>query len=257
MIRRIASIPISLFPRLSSQFAFVEMQICSNCSFIQTKRPFRDDDIMRLYADYRSSSYNLERIRFEPDYASIAARVGYDEVEVRNRTGALATFLRRNLGSGQTRTILDYGGADGRFIPEIPGRRFVFEVSDVDPIPGVTRIDSEADLGRYAIVLLAHVIEHVPHPLDLVQKVASYVEPEGFLYIETPQEIADGERDGLRRGSLCLDVGIHEHINSYCVPAVERLLDTAGFEVIAVESSPVDVGWAKAIHIRALGRKRS
>jgi hypothetical protein len=52
-----------------------------------------------------------------------------------------------------------------------------------------------------------------------------------------------------------LDLGIHEHINYYCVRAVAALLETAGFSVVAIESAPVDVGWAKSVHIRALGRK--
>lgn len=212
---------------------------------------------MRLYSDYRSPSYNQERAQYEPSYESIATRVGQDEVEVRNRREALASFLRRNIGPNQLHTILDYGGSDGRFIPEISGRRFVFEISDINPILGVTRIDSEANLGRYSIVLLAHVIEHVPHPLDLVRKVASYVEPGGFLYIETPQEVPDKERDGLKRGIRKTQIEIHEHINSYCVPAVNCLLAEAGLQVVAIESSPVDVGWTKAIHIRALGQKRA
>lgn len=256
-IRELALMPLSLVPRLFAQFAFVEIQICTHCLFIQTKRPFHDGDIMRLYLDYRSPSYNQERIQYEPSYAAIAARVGQDKVEIQNRTRALTAFLRRNLGSNQPVTVLDYGGSDGRFIPAIPGRKYVFEVSDVNPIPDVTRINSERDLVTYSLVLLAHVIEHVPHPLDLVRKVASYVEPGGFLYIETPQEISDAERDGLRLGTRRFHVGIHEHINSYCVPAVHHLFEAAGLQVVTIESSSVNVGWAKAIHIRALGQKRT
>jgi hypothetical protein len=52
-----------------------------------------------------------------------------------------------------------------------------------------------------------------------------------------------------------LDIGIHEHINSYCAPAVAALLESAGFTIVAMESAPVDVGWAKSVHIRGLGRK--
>lgn len=248
--------PISPVPRLSTQFAFAEMQICRHCSFIQTKKPFHDDDIGRLYHDYRSPSYNEERIKYEPSYAAIAARVGQDDVEIHNRRAALVAFLERNLGSTQPDTILDYGGSDGRFIPEIPGRKYVFEVSNIDPVSGVTRINSETDLGTYSLVLLAHVIEHVPHPLDLVRKVGSYVKPGGFLYIETPEEISDEGRRRLRNGTHLFHVEIHEHINSYCVPAVNRLFEAAGFQVVAIESSSVDVGWAKAIHIRAIGQKR-
>jgi hypothetical protein len=210
---------------------------------------------MRLYLDYRSPSYNRQRILYEPSYASIAEAVGQHDLEIQGRTAALKDFLNQNLTANYTSTILDYGGSDGKFIPDIPGEKFVYEISDIDPIPGVTRIKSESDLSRYSIVLLAHVIEHVPHPLDLVRKVSSYVQPGGYLYIETPQEITDDDRNLFLHGASPFDIAIHEHINSYCKPAVTGLLESAGLKIVAVQAGKVDVGWAQAIHIRALGRK--
>jgi len=254
-IRDLVSLSMSLFSRLTTPFAFVEMQLCMHCSFIQTKIPFRDEDLTRLYRDYRSPAYNRERIHYEPEYAQIAAAIGQDQREVSTRQAALSAFLHKTLQTSDAHTILDYGGSDGRFIPDIPGSKFVYEISSMDPLPGVTRIKSESELGTYSIVLFAHVTEHVPHPLNLVRKLSAYVEPGGYLYIETPQEITDEQRAALQRSALRLDIGIHEHINYYCVPAVAALLEAAGFTLAAIESAPVDVGWAKSVHIRALGRK--
>jgi hypothetical protein len=254
-IRDLVTLSMSLFSRVTTPFASVEMQLCTHCFFIQTKIPFRDEDIMRLYRDYRSPAYNQERIHYEPEYAQISAAIGQDQREVSTRRSALNTFLHKELQTSEAHTILDYGGADGRFIPDIPGSKFVYEISNTDPIPGVTRIKSESDLGTYSIVLFAHVIEHVTHPLNMVRKLSAYVEPGGYLYIETPQEISDQQRAELQRSAPRLNIGIHEHINYYCVPAIAALLKAAGFTVVAMESAPVDVGWATSVHIRALGRK--
>ena len=240
--------------RLVGQSAFIEMQLCSRCLFIQSKLPFHDDDIMRLYRDYRSPSYNSERIKYEPSYAAIADAVGHDPVELENRISALTAFLRRNLTT-DLHSVLDYGGSDGRFIPDLCASKYVFEVSDIQPVAGVTRVHTDKELASYSLVLLAHVIEHVPYPLDLVRRVAVHVKPGGYLYIETPQEITDDNRDTLRSNALNFDIGIHEHINSYCMSAVSQLIHAAGLHVVAIESSSVDVGWATAIHIRALGQK--
>ena len=253
--RDLVAVPMSFLSRVTSQFAFVEMQVCEHCSFIQTSVPFHDDDIMRLYVDYRSPSYHQQRIWYEPEYAAIAAAVGYDPVEVRTRTTALTAFLRKELRTADPLTILDYGGSDGRFIPDIPGSKYVFEISDIDPVPGVARIRSESELGKYSLVLLAHVTEHATHPLNLVRKLSAYVEPGGHLYIETPQEISDQQRKELRNGVPRFDIPIHEHINSYCLTAVAALLEAAGFTAVAIESAFVDLGWVKGIHLRALGRK--
>lgn len=254
MVRDLVSVPMRFLSRVTSQFAFVEMQVCEHCFFIQTGIPFSDEEIGRLYADYRSPAYHQQRIQCEPEYAAIAEAVGYDPVEVRTRTTALAAFLRKELLTGPV-AMLDYGGSDGRFIPDIPGSKFVYEISDIDPLPGVTRIKAESELGTYSLVLLAHVTEHVTHPLNLVRKLRAYVEPGGHLYIETPQEISDQQRAALQHSALPPDVGIHEHINYYCVPAVGALLEAAGFTIVAIESAAVDLGWAKGTHLRALGRK--
>ena len=254
-IRDLVQVPISLFSRITAQFAFVDMQLCRSCSFIQTAIPFYDDQISRLYLDYRSPSYHQQRTKYEAEYASIAASVGYDPVEIRTRTNALMRFLHKHLQTSDIRTVLDYGGSDGRFIPDIPGCKFVYEISSVEPIPGVTRIKSESELGTYSIVLLAHVTEHVPHPLKLVQKLRAYVEPRGYLYIETPQEISDQQRTDLQNGVAEFDIPIHEHINFYCLSAVAALLEAGGFDLVASEIAPVDLGWAKGVHLRALGRK--
>lgn len=254
-IRDLVTFCMSVVSRVTTPFAFVEMQLCTHCSFIQTKIPFHDEDIKRLYRDYRSPSYNQERIHYEPEYTQIAPAIGQDQREVSTRQAALSLFLGKALPKLDGRTILDYGGADGRFMPNIPGSKFVYEISNTDPLPGITRIRSESELGTYSVVLFAHVTEHVPHPLNLVRKLSTYVEPGGYLYIETPQEISDEQRAGLQRDALRLDIGIHEHINYYCVPAVAALLEAAGFTVVAIESAPVDVGWATSVHIRALGRK--
>jgi hypothetical protein len=255
MVRDVVAVPMSFFSRVTSQSAFVEMQVCEHCFFIQTSIPFSDEEIGRLYADYRTPSYNQQRTKYEPEYAAIADAVGYDPVEVRTRTTALKAFLRKTLGATDPVTILDYGGSDGRFIPDIPGSKFVYDISDLDPVPGVTRIKSESELGAYSLVLLAHVTEHVPHPLKLVQRLRKYVEPGGYLYIETPQELSDQQRTDLQKGDARFDIPVHEHINFYCLPAVSALLEAGGFDIVATEIAPVDLGWVKGVHLRALGRK--
>jgi hypothetical protein len=241
--------------RLYDRQVYVDMQICRRCQFVQAARPFRDDDLMRLYADYRSDTYNEERIHFEPTYAKWAGHVGYDAQEVQVRRNALAKFLQVSLPGTSFPTILDYGGSDGRFIPDLPGSKFVFEISHVEPVPGVTRIVQEKYLGKYSLVLLAHVIEHVSHPLDLIRSVSQYVEPGGFLYVETPQESQDAMLQQMQEGSASPPLGIHEHVNQYSLPAVRALLESAGLELVAMEKEEVNLGWLTGTHIRAIARK--
>ena len=110
----------------------VELQSCLTCSFVQTRFPLSDPDIGRLYADYRSDSYNRERSHYEPNYADVANKVGtYTE---NGMTEALTAWLASRTKLDGT-AILDYGGADGKFLPDLPCQKFVLR-SHIEPAPG-------------------------------------------------------------------------------------------------------------------------
>lgn len=254
-IQRASALPQALLHRVSQPFVFVEMQLCEDCSFLQTRQPFQEEAINRLYVDYRADTYNRERIEYEPSYAAVVEQVGQDEREQKVRVTAATKFLKTYIQPGPDFTILDYGGADGKFLPDLPGRKFVFEISNIEPIAGVTRVHTEAEMGTYSLVQLTHVIEHVVQPLELVKFVANKVAPGGYLYLETPQELTDEIRAQLKSATAALNISIHEHINSYSVKAVSRLMESAGLRLVAIEATEVDVGWATAVHIRALGQR--
>lgn len=242
--------------QLAPTFVAVEMQFCVDCCFIQTRYPFADDAIARLYADYRSESYNRERCHYEPSYAAIADSIGgYTEAGL-DRVPAFARWLQSHadadIGNG---SMLDFGGADGRFLPDFSGPKHVFEISDVPPAESVTRISRESDLKTYSYVQLAHVLEHVPEPLALVRKVAALVEENGYLFVEVPQDLPDQIIDALRSGSGVNSLGIHEHINFYSASAVRKLLEASGLKVVAVEAVTVVSPLTTQPFIRGLARR--
>jgi len=243
------------FQKVYAKSVLIEMQICERCSFIQTKIPFTEDAIGNLYMDYRSDSYNQERIQYESEYAAIASHVGICAKELQIRKVGLTNWLKGKVSPGTKFSMLDYGGANGIFLPDLPGRKYVFDISDIAPADGITRIKTESELGSYPYIQLAHVLEHVPFPLALTKKAASLLEDSGHLYIEVPQELDDDMR--MRLGDLdgTMRLPIHEHINQYCQTAVTELLRSAGLSPIAIQSESVDFGWSKGTIIRGLGRR--
>ena len=234
---------------------FTQIQICLACSFVQTREPLPEPGLARLYADYRAESYNRDRIRYEPHYAAIAAQVGSSQQEIDNRVNSLTAWLSPRLNAGSSFSMLDYGGADGRFLPRLAGRKYVYDISQIEPAAGVERIWNQESLGTYSYVQLAHVLEHVPFPLDLTRKAASYLEPAGHLYVEVPQDLSNDFIAQLARDAGNARVPIHEHINFYCASSAEKLLTSAGLRPVAVETAVVDLGWIKANIVRALGQK--
>lgn len=67
--------------------------------------------------------------------------------------------------------------------------------------------------------------------------------------------MSDFELASLQNGSYHSDILIHEHINKYSQAAIAHLLRAAGLQLIATVADNMDVGWAKAVHLRALGKK--
>ena len=244
-----------IFERIYAKSVLVEMQICESCSFIQTKKPFPEDAIGNLYADYRSDTYNRERIQYEPEYASIAHYVGGSPHEVQTRKAGLTEWLKGKLHPEADFSMLDYGGADGTFLPDLPGRKYVFDISSVAPATGIAKVKNESELGSYSYIQLAHVLEHVPFPLALAKKAASFLADYGYLYIEVPQEVSDDLRTRVARQEKTIRLPIHEHINQYCVSSVSAVVRAMGLSAMAVECELVDLGWNKGTIIRALGRK--
>jgi hypothetical protein len=140
-------------------------------------------------------------------------------------------------------------------LPNLPGEKYVFDISDIEPAEGIKRIRNESDLSSYSYIQLAHVLEHVPHPLALTRKAASFLEHPGYLYVEVPLEISDDTITRLSNGDNTIAVDIHEHINRYSLKSVTALFRSAGLSVVAAETEEVDLGWNKATIIRALGKR--
>jgi hypothetical protein len=255
-IQRMVAGPHKVLSRIRRTHAMVEMQACSFCSFVQSKHPFSDESLGQLYRDYRSETYNHERCRYEPSYKSIAEQVGAGEQETRTRIETLTAWVSQRITPGDRFSMLDYGGADGNFLPRLPGTRYVYEISDIKPVEGIVSIRNESELGSYSYIQLSHILEHVPRPLELVVKVSQRLEPEGRLYIEVPQDFSQSNIDKLVAGSYRGSVPIHEHINLYTEKSAAKLIEAAGLQALDVEVVDLDYGWAKPRCIRVLGRRK-
>jgi predicted SAM-dependent methyltransferase len=253
-LRRIAFLADG-FQKIYGKSVLVEIESCTFCSFIQTKLPFPEEAIGRLYSNYRSDSYNQERIRYEPEYASIASQVGTSNQEVQTRKLGLTRWLTGKLVRDGDFSMLDYGGADGKFLPELPGQKYVFDISDIEPVMGIKRIGSESELSSYSYIQIAHVLEHVSSPLILARKAMSFLKSSGYLYVEVPWELSDEMMSRLANHDKTARLPIHEHINQYSVKSVTELMRSAGLTLEAVETEVTDLGWNKGTVIRALGRK--
>ncbi|MES2355319.1 MAG: methyltransferase domain-containing protein [Pseudomonadota bacterium] len=243
---------------------------CKKCGFRFFDQRFEEDEVGKLYSRYRTDHYFQARNKHEFWYTrKINDSIGKDAGTITQRQAYLTTFLRNHIGDGKLSSVLDYGGDRGQFIPEdVAEERFVYEVSNAVPIPGVQNISSEKELDgrRYQLIMLCHVLEHLSRPSTLVTAAKKLLEDKNaYLLVEVPYEkynlkcysssslyqkfvrVISNTPSFIRkmnemytlffRGKLNMipPLGIlrmHEHINFFDVESLSALLRNSGFKII-------------------------
>jgi hypothetical protein len=230
----------------------MDASVCLNCGFWSTKEPFEDKMLEMLYGNYRSSEYNEERDIFEPGYRdTIAPCLGGDnEAVIRNNR--LVQYLRSvsSFENVKPRTLLDWGGADGRFLPvvEWDAKKYCYDISCSPTVDGVVHLDSLDSIGKFDYVQLAHVLEHVPQPRGILKLVTDHMAPGGFVYVELPLELSATTLP--RSIAECSPtLVVHEHINKFLPMTLEKMFCSLGLRVIDVSVDHYSTEWSDNIEV--------
>jgi len=99
-----------------------------------------------------------------------------------------------------------------------------------------------ATLGRFDVVHMNEVLEHVPDPRQVLRAVDGLLEPGGLVALMVPNDY-NPFQDALRQacGFTPWWVAPPHHINYFDVDTIQRLLNER-FEVVSVETSfPIDM----------------
>ena len=209
---------------------------CSNCGFLFLDIRFSDNELSRLYDDYRGVEYNSLRETYEPGYTlrnnSLNAGIGYIK--------DIETFLAPHLN--HPLTILDWGGDIGKNTPfKSNNETFdIYDISNKDVIAGAKIVSKEEVFSnKYSLIICSNVLEHVPYPSTLLLDIVSAMDNDSILYLETPLEdvVLNNEGD-----LHLLKKHWHEHINFYSEKSLEHLVKNVGLEVLSLKKLQVTAG---------------
>jgi hypothetical protein len=240
------------------------MLSCNSCHGVTPCHEYPYDDLLGLYHDYRSETYDRDRISVEPSYKQIARQVGKHPKEITNRNTAVEGFFRKNQQYFRGGAMIDYGGNDGRFIPPFAYERFErIDVIDASKVSLHTSVDTQkvrciADpqAAAYSFLTCMHVLEHVGNPKAFVQQAAQLLEPGGLMYIEVPVDLTQAMRNDLAQRVVDTTITIHEHINTFDRTSIRTLLSSTGTLTLLDDlEEPIDFGWVTAPIGRFLARK--
>jgi hypothetical protein len=201
---------------------------CRTCGMLFLDIRFSDHELGRLYDDYRGSEYTRLREHYEPGYASRNSQlkegiVYLDEVEA---------FLLPHLTFPLR--LLDWGGDTGKNTPfKAAADPFhIYDISRAPPVPGAAFVDLK-DIARqdYDLIVCSNVLEHIPHPINFMEELSSYMTDDTVLYIEVPLEAfmfhnMNSPDVAERRKHW------HEHVNFFTMKSLECLCANSGLDII-------------------------
>lgn len=169
-------------------------------------------------------------------------------------------------------SVLDFGCGGGYLLNILPAQKKVGV--DINPVArsqarslglSVYSMLDELPPERFSRIISSHALEHVPHPLIVLQSFKSYLAPEGLILLLLP---LDDWRNKSNR--IYHDKDFDHHLYTWTPQTIGNLLKEAGFEIkniiIISDAMPVNaaiirlaqrftflrrfIGWATSVALR-------
>lgn len=194
----------------------IRLKSCRNCSFVIQSPRLTEESLAKYYRSRRAR---------QPD----------DVFERGLRRGAyIGEFLEKNGVVYKSRTIFEAGCGHGGILEYFKrsGCRVAgCDLNKVAAAYGTAKgldirtgsIEALRGLGFNAdMIILSHVVEHLPEPAAFLRDVKGLLNGGGVLYIETPG--LKGEKMNMKRFA---QIG---HLNYFSLDTIRLMVQTAGLE---------------------------
>ncbi|MFK5950590.1 MAG: class I SAM-dependent methyltransferase [Methylococcales bacterium] len=140
--------------------------------------------------------------------------------------------------------LLDLGCGNGTFLLQARSAGYNVVGADFDAravevgckhgldvrLGGIESFDSSVE--QFDVITLAHIIEHVHNPLSLLKACHELLKPSGFLWIETPNIMAEGHR---KFGENWRGLEPPRHLVLFNQKSIKKVLDLAGFSEVEIQ----------------------
>ncbi|NEQ09868.1 MAG: class I SAM-dependent methyltransferase, partial [Moorea sp. SIO4E2] len=217
----------------------VSTYLCKSCGIMRTSPRLDESSLSKFYdQDYRSIYVGHSQA---PDDF-------FEEQESHGRL--IMDFLKPNFKFHENLTVFDVGcGAGGVLIPFKNlgckvfgcdlGSQYLNRGKSIGLILEHGDIKSLDKYGKADLVILCHVLEHFPNPLEELEKIYNSITDRGYLYIELP-----GIFKIHRNYVNPLRFFQNAHLYHFSLSTLNFILGKAGFELVKGDEN-----------IRALYRK--
>lgn len=201
---------------------------CLHCGlYFSDYRP-DETEMGRLYDKYRDEAYVEQRRKYEPNYSNGEF---YGQNILEGRKKRVVNFIEPYIEFANIKSVLDYGGDKGQFIPEafVNAEKYVYDISGNKTIEGVTLLSEQEEIKQknWNFVMCTHLLEHVSEPKAIISDLVSIMKNDTYLYIELPYETCMHQYS---------DIEINEHINFFRETTMEAIAKLFGLRILNIET---------------------
>lgn len=226
------------FALFETQRYYREIWRCRGCGLFVNHM---DVALDTLYAgQYVDATYGADGLRQNFQRIMALPPEKSDNTQrVRRITAFMAAWQRGRSTAGQT--LLDVGSGLAVFPARMREAGWDCTALDPDPraadharqVAGVAAVTGDfmtaTDLGRFDLITFNKVLEHVPEPVTMLARSATFLKPDGIVYVEVPDgEAAASEGPGREEFFI-------EHRWVFSAAAVSLLAQRAGFQLLELE----------------------
>lgn len=203
------------------------LSVCQRCGTVQ--KPVTENWrrwTEQIYADYEiySQGAGAEQQAFEQDTGTSAAR-----------SQKIVEWPTTHYVFPETGNLLDIGCGNGTFLRAFGARNPKWRMTGleldsrnqqvIESIPGVAGLhvgSIESLQDRFDLIVLIHVLEHIPHPMNYLRSLSGRLSPGGLLLIEVPN---------LEKSPF--DILVADHCTHFTSEILQGVVASAGFEILA------------------------
>lgn len=153
---------------------------CKECNSGWIVESYSEEEMARLYRDYRGKKYLETRRNWEPTYTShlnSSLDRGNEHLQLRKKALTELIESSRSNFSSEAKVVVDIGGGHGGVIPDWQSlkRKYVLDVSGVQTVEGVVSISGWDEIKEREVnlIMVCGILEHLANPENFLKKLAS------------------------------------------------------------------------------------
>ena len=191
-------------------------------------------------------SLGVDQTQYTPTYVSPTVADNKSNVDgtqswdyIRKRHPTPARFMDIGCGNGRLLYLAQQAGwhVKGLELSDEAARDVSAELGVEVAVSDFLRYDGD-DKGEYDVVVLRHVLEHLPDSVLAMSKIGELLKPGGHALLEFPNTRSFAfafkrffKNRGMRNKKFAPEWR-PGHVNEFCKPAFKTLLDMTGFELV-------------------------